>query len=561
MLPDSKRVLMQVLLASLLANLLLLTPTVYMLQIYDRVMISRNELTLLAISVIALFFYVVLTFTERLQSRILLRAATQFDERLHSSVFKANFDAALNRGLHKPAEAFSDLNNIRQFITSHGFSALFDVPWMPIYIAVSWMLHPVLGLLSVAFTILFLTVGWIGHRLTNAHHPLSQKAVIQANNFVQGKLRNAETVYAMGMHDGLKHRWLKLHQREMAVSGRIQDHGQRFQSVAKFVQYSQQAVVLATGAFLVIKGELTPGAMIAANVLMARALQPAQVIAMSWKSLMAAKLAYQRLSALLAQHAPHPNQVRPESLRAEITLQDLTAIADGRKQPILDRLNATFRPGEVVVIVGPSGSGKSTLLRCVLGIWPQTRGQVQLDRRAIEDWDRDQIGRHIGYLPQDLELFEGSVAENIARFGQTDAAKVIAAAQSAGVHDMILRLPQGYDTQIGASGATLSGGQRQRIALARALYDSPALIALDEPDSNLDHVGETNLAKAVHRLKVEGKTVLIVSHRDALLKLADRIMVLKSGRIESFDTHDKVFPSGATASSHSNPELLRQASP
>jgi len=544
---EFRGVILGVAIFSLFANLLLLTPTLYMLQVYDRIMISQSGLTLMAISLIALFFYVVMAFSEWARSRILVRAGVRFDDRLNTEVFKANFESALNQGRHKPGEAFNDLTNLRQFLTGNGVFAFFDAPWTPIYIAVSWMLHPILGVISIGFALILLGVGWMGHLLSRDSHPQAQTASQQVNNFVQSKLRNAEAVHAMGMLESLRGRWLGLYQRQRDITGRFQDHNQRFQALTRFLQYTQQAMVLAAGALLVIEGELTPGAMIAANILMARALQPIQTLVMVWKSFMAARLSYRRLATLLKEHPRRLGLPVPESPRGEILLKDLVATTEGREQPILPGLNALIRPGEVVAILGPSGSGKSTLLRCILGIWPRTQGEVHLDGQPLGNWDRAQLGQHLGYLPQDIELLEGTVAENIARFGAVDAQKVIAAAQAAGVHGMILRFPQGYDMPVGPAGSLLSGGQRQRIGLARALYGDPALVVLDEPNANLDDAGEAALARAIQRLKRQGKTQILVSHRGPLIQFADRVLILYQGRIQAFAPYEKVFARVAPA--------------
>lgn len=526
---------------SLLTNLLTLTPTLYMLQIYDRIMISQSGLTLVVLSGMTLFLYAVMAFSECVRSRILVRAGVRFDERLNTEVFNANFEAALNQGGHKPVEALNDLANLRQFMTGNGVLAFFDAPWTPIYIAVSWMLHPLLGQLSIAFSMLFLLVGAVGHLMTRSSHSNAQAANRQVSNFVQSKLRNAETVHSMGMLNGLRRRWLRLHHQQIRVAGQIQNNSQRLQSLTKFLQYTQQAMVLATGAFLVIRGELTPGAMIAANVLMSRALQPVQTLVGVWKSFMAARLSSRRLSLLLKAHPLRMGAPVSRTLRADVFLKNLFATAQSGKKTILNGLNAEIHAGEVVVIMGPSGSGKSTLLRCLLGIWPETQGQVLLDGQPLAHWDRSQLGARLGYVPQDVELLEGSAAENIARFGQLDSDKVIAAAQLAGVHQMILRLPQGYDTQLGQAGVLLSGGQRQRVALARALYGDPALVVLDEPDANLDEMGEAALMRAIEQMKKQGTTVVVVSHRKSLIRLADRVLSLHQGRVEAYMPSEEVL--------------------
>ncbi|MEK9802234.1 MAG: type I secretion system permease/ATPase [Curvibacter sp.] len=533
--------LLAIALISLLTNLLMLTPTLYMLQVYDRIMISQSGLTLIVLSVMALLLYAVMAFSDWARSRILVRAGVRFDERLNSEVFKANFQAALNQGQHKPVEALNDLTHLRQFITGNGVLAFFDLPWIPVYIAVSWLLHPTLGLLSMACAGVFLLVGGLGHLMTRHNHAQAQATSQQVSNFVQSKLRNAETVHSMGMRDGLRRRWLGLYRRQLHATGRVQDHAQRWEALTKFLQHAQQAVILGAGALLVIQGELTPGAMIAANVLMARALQPVQTLVVLWKSFMAARLAAQRLTRLLATHPPRRGAPVPPSLRGELVLKDLYATAASKAQPILQGLNAEIQSGEVVAIMGPSGCGKSTLLRCMLGIWPETRGEVLLDGHPVQDWDRRQLGPCLGYVPQDVELLEGTVAENIARFGLPDSEQVIAAAQWAGVHQMILRLPQGYDTPLGPGGSLLSGGQRQRIALARALYGNPSLVVLDEPDANLDETGEAALLRAIEGLRQRGQTVVVVSHRRGLLKLADRVLILAQGRVQASLPRDQVL--------------------
>ncbi len=517
---------------SMVANLLMLTPTIYMLQVFDRVMISHSGLTLISVSLIALFFFVVMAFSEWSRSRLLVRAGVRFDELLNSKVFNASFEASLNQTGRNPTEAFADLTNIRQFLTGNGIFAFFDAPWVPIYIAVAWLLHPWLGILSVIFALILAAVAWGGHRLTRAGNEASLESGMKVHGFVQSKLRNSEVVEAMGMLDSLRRRWLNQHHQYLDVHARSMDQNHRIQSFTKFVQYTQQSLMLGAGAVLVIRGELSPGAMIAANVLMGRALQPMQLIVGTWKSFMTARLSFHRLDALLATYPERVGQTVNEPPRGQVTLQELVAKAGGRAQPILKGLNAEFAAGEIVVILGPSGSGKSTLARCLVGIWSETEGAVRLDGTPIESWDRHELGPYLGYLPQDVELFDGSIAENIARFGITEPDKVIEAAQRAGIHEMILHFPQGYDTPMGLAGGLLSGGQRQRIALARAMYGNPALLVLDEPNANLDDVGEVALVQAVQNLKALGKTVFLISHRTSIVGVADRLVIMANGQIQ-----------------------------
>lgn len=528
---------------SMVVNLLMLTPTIYMLQVYDRVMVSLNQMTLLVVSLLALFFFLVMAFAEWVRSRLLVRSGMRFDALVNARVFRASFEAALNQAGRNPREAFTDLINLRQFMTGNGVFAFFDAPWTPIYIAVSWLLHPWLGVVSIVFAAIHAAIAWRGHRLTEASHEEVMEANFKVNGFAHSKLRNVETIEAMGMLDNLRRRWMNLGRQSLDVQAGAADLTQRIQSLTKFVQYTQQSLVLAAGAWLVIRGELSPGGMIAANVLMTRALQPVQLIVSSWKGFMAARLSYRRLAALLSDYPERAGLALDQGLRGQIALKGLVALAKGREDAILKGIDAEFSPGEVVVILGPSGSGKSTLARCLMGIWPLMRGDVLMDGVSLRDWNRHELGPHLGYVPQDVELLEGTIAENIARFGEIDSEKVIAAAQAAGIHDMILRFPQGYDTPLGVAGGLLSGGQRQRIALARAMYGTPALLVLDEPNANLDEAGEAALLQAVNKLKALGRTVFVISHRGGIVNIADRLLVLVGGQIRHFGPRAEVLAS------------------
>jgi ATP-binding cassette subfamily C exporter for protease/lipase len=505
------------------------------------------------VSLIALFFFVVMAFAEWSRSRLLVRAGVRFDEMLNSKVFNASFEASLNQAGRKPAEAFSDLTNVRQFLTGNGIFAFFDAPWTPIYIAVAWMLHPWLGMLAVVFSLFLILIAWGGHHYTKSGNEKSMESGNKVNAFVQSKLRNAEVVEAMGMVDSLRRRWLNQHRQQLDVHARSMDRNHRFQSLTKFVQYSQQSLMLGAGAVLVIRGELSPGAMIAANILMARALQPMQLMVGTWKSFITARLAFHRLETLLVAYPERVGQTVNETPKGQVSLQSLVAKVSGREQPILKGLNAEFSAGEIVVILGPSGSGKSTLARCLVGVWSEIEGRVLLDGVSIDAWDRFELGPHLGYLPQDVELFEGSIAENIARFGEVDPNKVIEAAQRAGIHDMILHFPQGYDTPMGVAGGLLSGGQRQRIALARAMYGNPALLVLDEPNANLDDVGEVALLQAVRNLKSLGKTVFLISHRTSIVGVADRLLIMANGQIQTQGPRTEVLAALQRAQSPSSP--------
>jgi len=528
---------------SMVANLLMLTPTIYMLQVFDRVMVSQNGMTLVSVSLVALFLFLIMAFAEWSRSRLLVRAGVRFDSLINTHVFRSSFEASLQRSGRSPGEAFGDLVNLRQFMTGNGIFAFFDAPWTPIYIAVAWLLHPVLGYTSIVFAVILGLVAWWGHRYTEKANESSLESVGKEQVFVQSKLRNVEAIESMGMLEGLRRRWGGLHAKQVADVSFAQERSQRVQSLVKFLQYTQQSLFLGVGALLVVAGELSPGAMIAANILMARALQPVQMLVGTWKGFIAARLSYGRLASILSDY-PYPvRRILANVPAGQIELADLVATVPSREEPILRKLNASFAPGELIVIMGASGSGKSTLARCLLGVWPHFDGNVLLDGMPIRGYDRKDLGPYVGYLPQDIELFEGSIAENIARFGQMDSQKIIQAAMAAGVHEMILRFPKGYDTPMGIAGGQLSGGQRQRIALARALYGDPTLLVLDEPNANLDDVGEAALLRALQQLKANGKTIFLVTHRGGVLQLADRVLVLQDGEIRALGAPSEVLPS------------------
>jgi len=536
-----KRELIGVGVFSMVVNVLTLTPTIYMLQVFDHFLKSQSGVTLLAVSGIALFCFLLMAFAEWVRSRVLVRAGVRFDEMLNSEVFKAGFASALrNKGINL-SEPFSDLTNLRQFMTGIGIFALFDAPWIPIYMLVAYLLHPLLGLLTLVFVIMLAVL----LRWSQGYQRGIDAALLESNlrtsNFIQAKLRNVEVIEALGMLGSLRSRWQALHRKQLALNAIAHDRMERAQGMIKFVQYSQQSLSLAVGAILVLKGELSPGAMVAANMLVARACQPMQMFVSSWRASMAAKLSYGRLVTLLEQN-PERVGITPENdPTGRIQIYDLIARAEGREAPILDGITAQFNPREIVAIVGPSGGGKSTLARCILGLWEDFSGDVLLDGHPVREWDRHILGGHIGYVPQDVELFDGTVADNISRFGVRDAHKIVEAAKAAGVHEMILRFPEGYDTQMGIAGSILSGGQRQRIALARALYGEPSLIVLDEPNANLDDAGEAALMEAVSVLRSKGKALVFISHRPSVLAVADRIMLIDRGRVAAFGEREAVL--------------------
>ncbi|WP_159916479.1 type I secretion system permease/ATPase [Pantoea sp. 18069] len=543
---------------SMLSNLLLLSPTMYMLQVFDRVMTSQNELTLLLMSLITLFLFVVMAFSEWMRSKVLVRTGVRLDNLLGSRVFEASFEARLSRQGDAAPRAFGDLLQVRQFLTGNGIFALFDAPWTPIYLAVLFFLHPFLGAIALCFALAQAALVWFGHRKSVAPAQAASEASAQARAYLQGKLRNVEVLEPMGMVHHLLAHWALRYRRALGLQGTAQALTHRITAWSKFIRYSQQSLGLGAGALLVINHQLSPGEMIAANVLMTRTLAPIDQLVGTWRGFIAARAAFARLEGLLKAHPARDPNLQRTAPTGALVLRDVVAHAQERDTPILQGVSLSFKPGSVTAILGPSGSGKSTLARCIIGVWPRLSGEVLLDGRPLGSWDRCELGPHLGYLPQDIELFEGTIAENIARFGEVDPEKVIAATRSAGLHEMILRFPKGYDTPIGEAGGLLSGGQRQRIGLARAIYGRPRLVVLDEPNANLDDAGEAALVRALQELRTQGSTVVIVSHRQGILAAADRVLLLRNGTVERDGARDAVLASmrAAPAACASPPRLL-----
>jgi ATP-binding cassette subfamily C exporter for protease/lipase len=526
-----RRELIWVCIFSFFVNVLLLTPTLYMLQIFDRIMVSGNGVTLLALTGLMVLLSVAMAFAEWVRSRLLVRAGGRFDEAMNREVFSAAFNAQLANAQRSPQQPLADLTTLRQFLTGNGTLAMVDTPWAIVFVAALFLMHPWLGWMSLAFCVLQLFLGFVVQRLQSKNQKINRELAMDSAQYLQAKLRNAETVESMGMQANLQRQWMALHSRQMNGQARTQELARRIAALMKWVQYTQQGLILALGAILAINGKVSSGAIVASNTLMGNALRPIGLIVQVWTQMADARAAFSRLNKLLAEQPAKIDDAPAATVKGQITLRGLIASAPGRKSPILKGLDAEFRAGEVIGIVGPSGAGKSTLARCLLGIWPGCEGEVLIDGHPISDWPRAQLGPHVGYLPQDIELFDGTIGENIARFSGVSPQLIIAAATQAGIHDMVLRMPRGYDTPISESAGVLSGGQRQRLGLARALLGTPSIVVLDEPNANLDDLGEAALARAVRELKARGATVFMIVHQPQILSLADRILVLEAGQI------------------------------
>lgn len=526
---------------SLFINLLLFVVPLYMLQIFDRVLSSRSVTTLVMLTVIAGAMLVVLGLLELVRSRLLVRIGVKLDTLLKNRVFTAVFRGSLKAPGGGHGQALRDLDTLREFLTGSGVIAFCDAPWVPIFIAVGFLFHPVLGFISLGGAIVIFCLALANELVTRKLLREASQLSVSTNAFVDASLRNAEVLHAMGMMPGMLRRWGTRHGRVLGLQARASDRAGVIVSASKVVRLGLQVGILGAGAYLVLLQEISPGTMIAASIVMARSLAPVEMAVGQWRGFVSARTAYDRLKALLAAVPAEGERMLLPKPRGEITVERVIAVPPGSRIPALKGVSFELSPGEVLGIIGPSAAGKSTLARVLVGVWPVAAGSVRLDGAELSHWSADDLGPHIGYLPQDVELFDGTVAENISRFTELDTDLVIDAARKAGAHDMIQLLPDGYDTQIGAGGRSLSGGQCQRIALARALYGDPSIIVLDEPNASLDSEGEAALVAALMQLKGEGRTVIVITHRLNLLSAADKILVLKAGTAEAMGGRDEVL--------------------
>lgn len=514
---------------SAIINLMLLAPSLYMLQVYDRVLASRNETTLLMLTLMILGAYLFMSALELLRSFVLIRLGAQLDMHLNKRVYTAAFEQNLKRVGANAGQALQDLTNLRQFLTGNGLFAFFDAPWFPIYLLVIFLFSPYLGLFALVGTLLLVGLAYLNESVSK--QPLSEanSMAVAANQLATNNLRNAEVIEAMGMLPNLMQRWFKLHGRFIQLQGEASEKAGLIGAITKFFRVSMQSLILGFGALLVLEGKITPGMMVVASILMGRVLSPVEQLINVWKNWSSTRSAYERLSELLNTNPARCSGMALPKPLGQVSLETVTAMPPGATLAAIKNLSINLVPGDVLGVIGPSGAGKSTLARLLVGVWPAAFGNVRLDGADIYQWNKDELGPHIGYLPQDIELFAGTVSENIARFSDVDPAKVVLAAQRAGVHEMILCMPKGYDTPLGDAGAGLSGGQKQRLGLARAMYDDPSLIVLDEPNSNLDELGEQGLVLAINDLRQRGKTIVMITHRSSVLAATNKILLLMDG--------------------------------
>lgn len=524
---------------SFVINLLMFVQPLYMLQVYDRVLVSRSESTLIFLTIIAAVMLLVMAVLELVRSRVLVRVGAHLDRQLSNRLFQAVFTAPNRQGVG--SQALSDLNTVREFLTGAGFISFCDAPWAPIFLVLAFAIHPWLGVLSVAAMVILMALAILNELSTRETLKDAGKMSMAASHYAQSSLRSAEALMAMGMMPGIAARWSRKHGRMLELQAQASDRAGIIVGLSKFTRIFVQVCVLGLGAYLAIENLITGGMIIACSIILGRALQPVEMVIGQWKMLINARAAYARLDAVLSA-APKDHVAmalpRPEG---RLIVERVITAQPGTNTAILKGVSFGLEPGEVLGVIGPSAAGKSTLARTLLGIWPVASGAVRLDGVDIHQWSREEVGPHLGYLPQDVALFDGTIAENIARFGAVDSLAVIEAAQKAGVHDMILGFPNGYDTMIGEGGHVLSGGQRQRIGLARAVYGRPAFVLLDEPNSNLDSLGEEALMGAIHWMRSEKTTVVVISHRMNILTGVDKIMLLTDGQVAQFGPRDQVM--------------------
>lgn len=527
---------------SFFTNLLMFVGPLYMLQIYDRVLSSRNEMTLImmtAIAIALLLSYGLLEFT---RSRLLVRAGMQFDEVLANPVFHrvVKLQTAMPGG--NAQIALSDIDKVREFMTGQGILAFFDAPWVPLFLALCFAFHPWLGIVATIGALIIFALAITNEFATRSSLQDASKAARGANHFISTTMQNAEVIRALGMEKQLTKRWLTQHDDMLVHQAKASDRAGSIMASSKFIRMSLQVAILGTGAYLAIQELISPGIMIAASIVMGRALAPVEQAVGQWKQFVAARSSHQRLKELF-------NKVREEEKHTELPepkgnlkVEQLFATVPGTRDTLLKGISFSVEAGEVLAIIGPSGSGKSSLVRHLVGAMTPAAGTVRLDGTEMKHWDHDQVGRFMGYLPQDVKLFGGSVAENISRFEEEpEDADIVEAATMSGAHEMVQTLANGYETNVGDGGMFLSGGQRQRVGLARAVYRSPSLIILDEPNSNLDSDGEKALMSCIQHLKAMGKTVVLVTHKTNLLALTDKILMLRKGTAEKFGPTQDFF--------------------
>ncbi|MBC5764735.1 type I secretion system permease/ATPase [Ramlibacter albus] len=549
---------------SVLASLLVLMPSWYMLEVYDRVVNSRNHLTLTMLTLILLAAFVLMEVLEWARAEMMTAAGIAFDTRLRDRVFTAMFEANLRKLPGATAQPMNDLRTIREFLPSPALLAALEAPVSIVFLAILFAIHPVLGWSALVGALVQALIGWLNERGTKPPLVMANRIAIEAQQYADGSLRNAQVIESMGMIKDIHRRWMVKQRMFLNLQAVASDKAGVWQALGKFTSITLSSALLGLGAWLLLRNDLRGGGgmMIVGSILGGRVLQPALVVVGQWRSVVNFRDAWRRLDQMLSFLPPPAETMKLPAPRGALVVEGLMAGAPNSQAMILRGVQFAVSPGEAVAVVGPSASGKTTLARLLVGLWPAASGKVRLDGVDVFTWDKSQLGPHIGYLPQGIELFDGTIAENIARFGQVEPHKVEAAAKLVGVHEFILALPQGYDTPVGHEGAVLSGGQRQRIALARALYGDPVFVVLDEPNSSLDDAGDAALASAVTEMKKRGTTFVVMTHRTSILAVVDKMLVLRDGQAQAFGPRDEVLQAIARAAqAHAQQAPARPANP
>jgi ATP-binding cassette subfamily C exporter for protease/lipase len=527
---------------SLVSNLLYMAMPLYTFQVYGRVLISQSQATLWVLTFATLFVFAISSVIDDFRGRILINYGMLLDQRVSGHIFSSLFDAAVRGEPSARAQALRDLDTFRQTLTGIGAAALFDLPWIPVFLITLYIIDPMIGLVTTAGAVVLLVLALLQERATRPAMKDANDAALKSYAFTDAALRNGEVVRAMGMLPRLGAAWAKFRSISIERGVDASERSNLLADVIKAVRMAMQIIVVAIGAALVLKGKIHSGMLFANMILASKALAPIERVVGSWETLNGAARAHERLMQLLSRaEAKSPTTSLPRPL-GRLSAEAVNFAPFGATKLTILGVSFALEPGEVMGLVGPSGAGKSTLARLLLGIWRPVGGSVRLDGADVFSWDRADLGRHVGYLPQDTELFAGTVRDNIARFRiDVSDAEVVNAAQMAGAHDLILRMPKGYDTDVGEGGLVLSAGQRQRVGLARALLGEPAFVVLDEPNASLDAEGEEALVKAIEALKANGATVVIISHKPSIFRPADKMLVLREGRVELFGPRDQVM--------------------
>ncbi|MBN9982553.1 type I secretion system permease/ATPase [Rhizobium laguerreae] len=540
---------------SAVVNILGLTGSLYMLQVYDRVMPSRSVQTLVGITIIMVWLYAAYGLLDFVRLRLLVRIGNTLDRRLRRRAFEASLLLPLRMGHDGTrVQPVRDLDQIRSFVSGTGPTAFFDMPWIPVYIAFIFMLHPWLGVLATAGAAVIVLLTLVAEALGRGPGRRATESVIARSAFSDAGRRNAEIIRAMGLSVRFATFWSEQSSRFLADQRQLSDIVGFTSAMSRTLRMILQSLMLGLGAYLAIAGEATSGVIIASSIMLGRSLAPVDVAIANWRGFISARQSYGQLSRTLQGFADHGQPMALPRPHNVLSVDSLAVAAPGHQKPLIQNVTFVLRAGTALGVIGPSASGKSTLVRALVGAWPSLRGTVRLDYAALEQWDREALGRDIGYLPQDIELFDGTVAENISRFDENASPKdILAAAQAAGVDKMILLLPDGFQTRVGERGTALSAGQRQLVGLARALYGEPFLVVLDEPNSNLDSDGDDSLAIAIRGVRQRGGIVIVVAHRPSALSNVDQLMVMAAGAVQAFGPKEGVLAAvtGAAAAQRS----------